>query len=65
MNPYAALGLAILAEVVATSALKATHSFTKVIPSLLTVLGYFAAFYFLSMAIKTIPVGVALVNIRP
>ena len=59
MNPYVALGLAILAEVVATSALKATDSFTKIGPSVLTVAGYVAAFYFLSLAIKTIPVGIA------
>jgi small multidrug resistance pump len=59
MTPYLALALAILAEVVATSALKATESFTKIIPSAVTIAGYCAAFYFLSIAIKTIPVGIA------
>jgi len=59
MNPYLALAFAILAEVVATSALKATHSFTRLIPSTITVAGYAAAFYFLSLAIQTIPVGIA------
>ncbi len=59
MNPYLALAFAILAEVIATSALKATHSFTRLIPSTITVVGYAAAFYCLSLAIKTIPVGIA------
>lgn len=59
MNPYLALALAISAEVVATSALKATQSFTKIVPSVITVVGYSAAFFFLSVAIKYIPVGVA------
>ena len=59
MNPYLALALAISAEVLATSALKATQSFTQLIPSVITVLGYCAAFFFLSIAIKVIPVGVA------
>ncbi len=59
MNPYLALALAISAEVVATSALKATQSFTQLVPSVITVVGYSAAFFFLSVAIKYIPVGVA------
>jgi small multidrug resistance pump len=59
MTPYLALSLAILAEVIATSALKATESFTKLTPSAVTIAGYCAAFYFLSIAIKTIPVGIA------
>jgi small multidrug resistance pump len=59
MNAYLALALAISAEVIATSALKATHSFTQPIPSAITILGYSAAFFFLSVAIKVIPVGVA------
>lgn len=51
--------LAIAAEVVATSALKASGSFTKLGPSVIVVLGYGAAFYLLSLTLKTIPVGVA------
>ncbi|MDV7391897.1 multidrug efflux SMR transporter, partial [Arthrospira platensis SPKY1] len=39
--------------------LKATQSFTKIVPSVITVVGYSAAFFFLSVAIKYIPVGVA------
>lgn len=59
MPPYLALALAIAAEVVATTALKATHAFTKPIPSAVAIVGYGLAFYALSVAIKTIPVGVA------
>lgn len=59
MSPYLALVLAIAAEVVATTALKATHAFTKPVPSGIAIVGYGLAFYALSVAIKTIPVGVA------
>jgi small multidrug resistance pump len=53
------LSAAILSEVIATSALKATAGFTKLIPSLIVVAGYCTSFYFLSLALKTIPLGVA------
>lgn len=56
---YAYLGTAIVAEVIATSALKASDSFTRLWPSLITVLGYALAFYCLSHTLKTIPTGVA------
>jgi len=56
---YLDLAVAILAEVVATSALKASEGFTRPLPSLLVVLGYGTSFYFLSLALKTIPVAVA------
>lgn len=59
MTPYMALALAIVAEVIATSTLKATDSFTRLWPSALVVVAYAVAFYFLSVAIKVIPVGVA------
>jgi small multidrug resistance pump len=59
MTPYMALAMAITAEVIATSALKATESFTRPLPSLLVVVAYAVAFYFLSVAVKVIPVGVA------
>ena len=52
------LTIAILSEVVGTSALKATEGFTRLGPSLVVVVGYIA-FYCLSLAIRTIPVGVA------
>ena len=53
------LGIAIVAEVIATSALKAADGFTRIAPSLLVVAGYVVAFYFLSLSLKTIPVGLA------
>lgn len=53
------LMIAILAEVAATSALKASEGFTRLWPSVIVVLGYGAAFYFLSLTFRTIPVGVA------
>lgn len=59
MNGWIALGIAIAAEVVGTSALKASEGFTRLWPSVLVVLGYGAAFYCLSLVLRTIPVGVA------
>ncbi|RNI30878.1 QacE family quaternary ammonium compound efflux SMR transporter [Rufibacter immobilis] len=53
------LFIAILSEVIATSALKASEQFTKPVPSVIVVLGYGAAFYFLSLCLKTIPMGIA------
>jgi small multidrug resistance pump len=59
MNAYAYLALAIVAEVIATSALKASEGFTRLGPSLLVAAGYGVAFYFLSLTLKSVPVGVA------
>lgn len=56
---YLYLLLAIIGEVIGTSALKATAGFTKVGPSLIVAVGYGAAFYFLSLTLRTMPVGVA------
>jgi len=53
------LGLAIACEVVATSSLKATEGFIRPLPTLLTLAGYGVAFWALSVAIRTIPVGIA------
>ena len=50
---------AIAAEVVATSALKASEGFTRPGPSLVVAIGYGIAFYLLSLTLKTIPVGLA------
>lgn len=52
------LAVAIVLEVVATSALKASDGFTKLWPSVLVVLGYTAAFYMLSLTLRSMPVGV-------
>src|SRR5690625_5495342 len=59
MKNWLFLGVAIAAEVVATSSLKASAGFTKFLPSLLVVLGYAIAFYFLALTLKAIPVGIA------
>ena len=59
MNAWITLTLAIAAEVVATSALKASESFTRPLPSLVVVVGYAVAIYLLSSVLKAIPVGVA------
>ena len=53
------LYLAIVSEVVAASALKAADGFTRWSPSLLVVVGYALSFYFLSLTLRSIPLGVA------
>ena len=53
------LAIAIVSEVIATSALKAAEGFTRWVPSLLVVVGYASAFYFLSLTLRSIPIGVA------
>lgn len=59
MKSWLFLAVAIAGEVVATSALKSSHGFTRLLPSVVVVTGYSIAFYFLSLALKAIPVGVA------
>ncbi|MBP7687343.1 MAG: EamA family transporter [Thermoflexales bacterium] len=59
MNRWVPLLIAIIAEVIATSALKASEGFTKLWPSIIVVIGYGAAFYALSLALREIPMGVA------
>lgn len=56
---YFYLLIAIVAEVIATSSLKATQEFTRLVPSLIVVAGYACAFYFLTLALRGISVGVA------
>lgn len=55
---YQYLAIAIVAEVVGTSALKASREFTNLIPSLVVVAGYGVAFYFMTLALRSIPVGI-------
>jgi small multidrug resistance pump len=55
---YVYLLIAIIAEVVGTSALKASDGFTKWIPNDIVAIGYGSAFYFLSLVLRSIPVGV-------
>nr|WP_174506315.1 multidrug efflux SMR transporter [Acinetobacter sp. Marseille-Q1620] len=50
--------IAIIAEVIATSAMKASNGFTVLAPSLLTIAGYALAIYCLSLTMKSIPVGI-------
>lgn len=59
MNAYGLLLLAILSEVFGSSMLKATNGFKKLLPSLGVVIGYGIAFYALSLALKTVPLGMA------
>ena len=55
---YIYLALAIIAEVAATSALKASEEFTRLVPSLIVIVGYGVAFYLLTLVLRVIPVGV-------
>ncbi len=57
--PQVALLLAILLEVIGTSALQASAQFTRLGPTLLMAVCYIASFYLLSIVLKTIPVGIA------
>ena len=59
MNNWVYLGLAIVSEVIATASLKSTEGFTRLMPSIVVLMGYSAAFYFLSLTLDTIPIGVA------
>ena len=60
MTPaYLPLGLAILAEVIGTTALKSTDGFTRPLPSMVVVASYAISFYFLALALKTMSTGVA------
>jgi small multidrug resistance pump len=52
------LGIAIVAEVIATSTLRASESFSRLLPSLLVVIGYGISFYCLSVTLKSLPVGI-------
>jgi small multidrug resistance pump len=55
---YLYLALAILAEVIATSALKASEQFTKIVPSIVVLVGYGLSFYLLTLVLKTMPIGI-------
>lgn len=58
MPPYALLAIAIVAEVIATSAMRASEGFSRLLPSTVVVIGYGIAFYCLSLTLKSIPVGI-------
>jgi len=55
---YLYLAIAIVAEVIGTSALKASDEFTNLVPSLVVVAGYGVAFYFMTLALRSIPIGI-------
>jgi small multidrug resistance pump len=55
---YLYLAIAIVAEVAATTSLKASQEFTKLAPSIVVVIGYGIAFYFMALVLRFIPVGV-------
>ncbi len=56
---YLYLAIAIVAEVIATTSLKACEEFSKLVPSVMVVVGYCLAFYFLMLSLRSIPVGIA------
>jgi small multidrug resistance pump len=58
MSHWLALAIAIIAEVIGTTALKASSEFTRLIPSLIVVVGYGTAFYFMSISMRVLPVGI-------
>ncbi|AIQ74376.1 MULTISPECIES: multidrug efflux SMR transporter [Paenibacillus] len=59
MNSYLLLATAIICEVFGSSMLKVSNGFKKILPSIGVVLGMGSAFYCLSLALSTIPLGTA------
>ena len=59
MKAYLILLLAIVLETIATSFLKQSEQFTRLLPTIITVAGYAGSFYCLSLVLKNIPVGIA------
>lgn len=59
MSHWVLLAIAIVAEVIGTSFLKASDGFTRFWPSVVVVSSYCVAFYFLALTLKTLPVGIA------
>ena len=55
---YLFLAMAIIAEVAATSALKASDEFTQIIPTMIVIVGYAAAFYFMTLVLRVLPIGI-------
>ncbi|QNL49223.1 multidrug efflux SMR transporter [Olivibacter sp. SDN3] len=59
MKKFLFLAIAIVLETIATSAMKSSDQFSKWLPTAVTLAGYIGAFYFLSLTLKSIPIGVA------
>ncbi|PXX14458.1 small multidrug resistance pump [Paraburkholderia tropica] len=57
-SPWVLLAIAIVAEVIATSALRASNGFSRLVPSAVVVVGYGVSFYCLSLTLKSLPVGI-------
>lgn len=55
---YLYLAVAIISEVIATMALKYSDGFTRVVPSIIVLIGYSCAFFFLSIVLRQLPVGI-------
>ncbi|WP_205965265.1 DMT family transporter [Paraburkholderia flava] len=58
LPPYALLAIAIVAEVIATSALRASEGFTRLVPAVVVLIGYGISFYCLSLTLRSLPVGI-------
>ena len=58
MSPWLTLAIAIVAEVIGTTALKASDGFSRLWPSAIVVVGYGVSFYCLSLVLRSIPVGI-------
>ena len=59
MSHWLYLSIAIVAEVIGTSFLNSSQGFTRLVPSIVVIVGYAVAFYFLSIALRTMSVGIA------
>ncbi|ARU90046.1 multidrug efflux SMR transporter [Pseudomonas sp. M30-35] len=59
MSGYLYLAIAVTAEVIATTSMKAISGLSKPLPLILVIVGYAISFWMLSLVVKTIPVGVA------
>lgn len=59
MNGYVLLSIAIIAEVFGSSMLKLSAGFKKILPTIGVIVGYLIAFYMLSLALRTLPLGLA------
>ena len=55
---YFYLAIAIISEVIATSALRNSAEFTKLWPTVIMIIAYGSAFYFMTLALRTIPLGI-------
>ncbi len=59
LKTYLTLVLAVVLETIGTSALQASHQFTRLVPTLIMIIAYLVSMYLLALTLKVIPVGVA------